>query len=333
MRALGKDLVIREFSAGDYEALAAVHNASYPDYALSAGDWRHEDESLDEAIRRGRWLVEIGGRVVAYCQYYNAPWSFHPRKFWVEIVVHHDYRRHGIGSMLWIHIVGALDKLDPIVLRGNVREDWELERRFASRRGFSDSMRTEESRLDIAAFDPPRFEADVERASDEGIVIRDYDELAGDPDRDRKLHELDNAILRDVPSPDPTTPSSFEVFQKAVLAHPRFLPACNLVALDGERYVGLSNLWARERQGHLETGLTGVLREYRGRGIATALKVRALSAAKAQGYTSTLTWNEERNQGMLGINRRLGFVPAPAWIQVENVLDAEALAESGKEPA
>jgi predicted GNAT superfamily acetyltransferase len=93
-----------------------------------------------------------------------------------------------------------------------------------------------------------------------------------------------------------------------------------MVALDGTRYVGMSNLWLTETQGRLHTGLTGVRREYRKRGLATALKVKVLGKAKALGYESVLTWNDSTNAGMLGINWRLGFEKRPAWIDFEKVL-------------
>ncbi len=62
------------------------------------------------------------------------------------------------------------------------------------------------------------------------------------------------------------------------------------------------------------TGFTGVLREYRGRGIAWALKLRALTWAKERGYREVRTWNSTRNAPMLGINVALGFAKQPVWI-------------------
>ena len=99
-----------------------------------------------------------------------------------------------------------------------------------------------------------------------------------------------------------------------------------MVAIDGERYIGISNLWLAEAPKELHTGFTGMYREYRKRGIATALKVRALGVAKSLGYERIMTWNDSTNAGMLGINYRLGFEKRPAWIDYEKVLDPEALA-------
>src|SRR5438309_12005365 len=43
------------------------------------------------------------------------------------------------------------------------------------------------------------------------------------------------------------------------------------------------------------TWITGVGREYRGRGIGTAIKVEALSRAKARGLRALVTTNDEPN--------------------------------------
>jgi mycothiol synthase len=64
----------------------------------------------------------------------------------------------------------------------------------------------------------------------------------------------------------------------------------------------------------LRTGLTAVKRAHRRRGIAFALKIRALEFAVAQGFKRVQTDNESNNVGILAINVALGFVRYPAWV-------------------
>ena len=59
--------------------------------------------------------------------------------------------------------------------------------------------------------------------------------------------------------------------------------------------------------------MTGVVRAYRRRGIATALKVRTIQYAQTVGAETIVTSNEENNP-MNILNRKLGFEPMPAWI-------------------
>jgi RimJ/RimL family protein N-acetyltransferase len=58
-----------------------------------------------------------------------------------------------------------------------------------------------------------------------------------------------------------------------------------------------------------QQGFTGTVREYRGRGLATAAKRRALRTAAARGVTRVTTSNVEENAAMRGVNRKLGFEP------------------------
>ena len=57
-----------------------------------------------------------------------------------------------------------------------------------------------------------------------------------------------------------------------------------------------------------------MVRDYRRRGIALALKLHGIAHAKEQGYKKIRTMNESTNRPMLNINERLGFEKRPAWI-------------------
>ena len=70
--------------------------------------------------------------------------------------------------------------------------------------------------------------------------------------------------------------------------------------------VGLSFLGPEEVAGEVRQGDTLVHPSWRRRGIATALKVRTVEWARAQGYTAILT-NTANAGGMLAINLSLGF--------------------------
>jgi len=313
---------IRDFRPEDYGVMAEIHNAAYPDYLRTAEHLEREDRLREDKHLWRRWAWEEARTVLAYGAYLQMSWEYHPRKFYIDVVVHPEARRRGIGTALYEHAVAAAAAHEPIALRSMVCEDC---RRFAASRGYEDIMRLEESVLDFESFEPERFEADAARAEEQGIVIRTWPELACEAN-ERPVYELVQQLLTDMPSRDPYDPPPFELWRERALESPKFLPELNLFALDGDRFIGISNFWRDESEGHVGTGLTGVISEYRRLGLATALKVRALAAAKAAGYKKTRTWNAAENAGMLGINRRLGFEPRPAWIFVEKVLDAAAVA-------
>jgi len=72
----------------------------------------------------------------------------------------------------------------------------------------------------------------------------------------------------------------------------------------------------------LHQGLTGVLRDERGQGIARALKLRTIDYGRANGFREIRTLNDSLNGPMLAINVALGFVREPAWITFGKDLSA-----------
>lgn len=132
-----------------------------------------------------------------------------------------------------------------------------------------------------------------------------------DPEVQRRYYDLEIELLLAVPATTPVTPWSFGVWHARV---GRALnPAGVAVAVTGAgEWVGLCELYREEAAGVLHNGLTGVQTAWRGRGLALALKLCALHAARARGFARARTLNHTANAPMLAVNRRLGFVPEPA---------------------
>jgi GNAT superfamily N-acetyltransferase len=62
--------------------------------------------------------------------------------------------------------------------------------------------------------------------------------------------------------------------------------------------------------------MTGVLRGWRGRGIAGALKRAEIAWAMRNGFTRLETANEERNEPIRRLNQRHGYVAEPGHVIV-----------------
>ncbi|MCP5070622.1 MAG: GNAT family N-acetyltransferase [bacterium] len=315
---------IHDFEERDYEAFADLHNIVFADYPETAAERKRHDDLKDPKHFWRRWVWEEEGRILGTGFYGQDSWHYHPRKYFVEAVVAPEARGRGIGAALYETVTAALAELKPIGYFCLTNEEWQASRRFAAKRGFGDGMRMQESRFAIQSFEPGDYSSDLEHAGEQGIVMRSWAEIDGNEAEERKFHALSQQLLADMPSTEPFDPSPFELWRKRALESPRFLPELNLLAIEGEEFVGMSNFWGSQVPGQIGTGLTGVLASHRRRGIATALKIRALSAARAAGFRSTITWNAAENAGMLGINNRLGFQPGPAWIEMEKALCAES---------
>jgi predicted GNAT superfamily acetyltransferase len=102
---------------------------------------------------------------------------------------------------------------------------------------------------------------------------------------------------------------------------PNLFPEGYMIAKDGDKYVGMSTVWKAQKDPKgLYQGLTGVVRDYRGQGIAVALKLKVIEFARNHKYEKLKTWNDSTNAPMLGINVKLGFKREVGWITLEKNL-------------
>lgn len=310
-------MIIRPFSINDYPAVAAVHNAALPESPVGEAEMRHEDALRDPKHRAARFIAqsEGDGRVIGVGEYGQSLFNFHPQTFFVQIFVALEHQRQGVGSALYDVLEGEIAAFDPLSLRANARENRTASVTFLQKRGYKEEMRHGKSHLNVTAFDPARFTAEAEKTQAAGIVIKTYAELHDEPKILSRMYELTNTVGSDVPSLDAPEPIPYEQWLYFVQG-PTFLPDAVFVAIESQsgQFVGFSNLFASEAGDYLNTGLTGVRREHRGKGIATALKLCAIAYAQSIGSPQIRTSNESNNRAMLGINERLGFVQQPAEI-------------------
>lgn len=309
------------YDDADYEAAVAIESAVYPEHPQHPDGWRYWDSNREAKYLWRRYLGEVDGNVVAMAELGHTHWSYQPSKYFVYVVVEPTYQRQGVGSAVYNYLMDEVALLEPTKLVSRAREDHDRSLRFLENRGFRPVLRAPTSRLTVADFDPAVFKEKVARVQQSGIAIKTLAQLQNeDPDWKRKVYDLEWECLQDVPSTDPFTRRSMAQFERMILNNPRLLADAWFIAVDGERYVGLSVLWRNLADRRLlNTGLTGVVRSHRRRGIATALKVQAIEYARRNGAQVIDTDNEENNP-MFQLNLQLGFQPQPAFVDFEKQL-------------
>jgi RimJ/RimL family protein N-acetyltransferase len=105
-------------------------------------------------------------------------------------------------------------------------------------------------------------------------------------------------------------------FEAKVLQAHWFRADGQILAVDGERYVGLGAVGFEPDGITAFNAFTGVDKAYRGRGIAQALKILAAQYAQTNGARVIVTSNDSENAPMLAVNDKLGYVrqPGPYWL-------------------
>lgn len=307
---------IRPFEESDYKAIVAIHNAVWPENPVTIGVVRWFDDNNDPRYVFQRTVVERDGQIVAHGIHREPPWTYRPGKWYITVQVHPNCQRQGIGRYWYDHIMETLQPQDPVHIITETRENQVGAVAFLEKLGFEQEMRNPVSQLDVQGFDPSRFARAAQQMRQHGIEAHSLIELMeSDPDHRRKLWMLEWDVLQDVPFPDQFTQSPFEQWEKRIFDCPAFLPEAAYIAVDGEEYVGMTMLWKDAALADkLHTGLTGVRRAYRRKGIATTLKALSLAYAKEVYGAALIETDNEENNPMYEINMQLGFRPVPAFL-------------------
>lgn len=304
-------MIVRKFSAySDYAASARVASAAAPDYPESA----ERLAARDEAVRKSggtqtRWLAWDDETPVATSVLEHFTWCTDPTVMGVGVRVIPERRHEGIGRSLHDTMLTTARASGCTRLVGFIDARQRRSLDFAAAAGYDLVGRGFESSLDPAAIDLERFADIVAAVVRSGIRIDPLSEISQtEPDWVDRVAELYATIEEDVPTAVPTAPPVREVFIAEAIESSLAIPEAFFIARDGERWVGLTEIRKSQLQDHYHQELTGVLRAYRRRGIAVALKVRGLLWARSAGAVELKTWNDGRNRGMLAVNGLLGFV-------------------------
>jgi GNAT superfamily N-acetyltransferase len=307
-----------------YPAIASLYNAIDPELHLTAAHLTEGDRLRDPKFKIQRWVAVEKDEIIGAGYYTQSNWFAHPQKFMVWVGVHPRRQRSGIGSALYETIMDGLQPYDPMALRTRATEDCPHSIRFLEKRGFQEVIRDIPSELDIQAFDLTTFTGLEDCFRGDGIEIKTLPELGNDPERDRKLYDLDWELSLSVPGDLAAGIGrrGIEKYVEYAISGPSAVPDGFFVAVKGEEFIGLSHVLSSEKGVSLYQGLTGVKPQYRRHGIGLAMKIRCIRYAQATGHALILAENDAKNIPMLAMNERLGFVRKPAVITLEKQCQA-----------
>jgi GNAT superfamily N-acetyltransferase len=216
-----------------------------------------------------------------------------------------EHRRHGVGTKLLQALAEHVESLGLPDLGLTADDEGALA--FARHFGFAEVGRQVEQVREIAPGEP-------RPNAPEGIEIVS---LAARPElRARTYHELALAAFEDIPTPRKIQ-ISLEDWERAWITSLEG----SFVALEGDEIVGCAGLIEDEdRPERAENSLTAVRRNWRGRGLARALKETTIAWASANGIREIYTWTQTGNENMQAVNTKLGYLTRMVSISLRRPL-------------
>jgi mycothiol synthase len=270
--------------------------------ALVRPDWRPKLENLRHNLEANPDLRYFVGRLAekpVACGFVEPSGPYSQG----DVAVVPAQRRHGIGSALFAVISSCARDLGKNEIQGEVQESDAESRAFFEHRGFVPVGGEKAVVLELEGIEPP----EVDPPDGVRIVTR-----AEEPDRLDDMYAL--AVQADEDIPGSSAVQSYERWRAIDIDRPNCLPELCFLAFAGDEVIGYAVLQdSGDRAFH---GLTVTRRDWRRKGVASALKRAEIAAAKRAGYKRLLTESEERNEPMRRLNEKLGFVPAPEWSTV-----------------
>jgi GNAT superfamily N-acetyltransferase len=224
---------------------------------------------------------------------------------WISVRVVRSHRRRGVGTELFRALSARARADGRTALTMSVRHDDLDAQTYLGKRGFVEVLRMRDSVLDLAdvasAFDPPV-----------GVDLVPFSS-----ELDSAVYAAALEIVRDIPAADRVEIGTFDDWRAHDLS-PQVLRDCSFVALSRGEIIGYATLHAGE-DGEGLHAMTGVVRAWRHRGVALALKRAQIDAARRRGLRRLRTGNAIENP-MLKVNERLGYRRDVDWLHLRGPL-------------
>jgi GNAT superfamily N-acetyltransferase len=238
------------------------------------------------------------------------------------LMVHADWRKQGVGSDLLSAIFAALQSTSAATLQARTWDDWTDSMEFLRRRGFVEVHQMVELRLDLREADLAPFTWLQQSLEAQGIQFTTLRQEWLDERIWMKLTDLQQAAVSGWPDPDPDGEITILAEEDVRLMFDSWQTTPDtffLAKVDG-MFIGYTALGPDHRAPEaIGAGPTAVRPEYRGRGVATALKVIALTHARQQGWRTAST--RSASPVMIRVNEKLGFQRGRAEVRLVRRLD------------
>ena len=309
---------IKKFTSSDIEfnEIARIRNLvnhdsiDHPDY--DKDDWQTRDQSLI----RDRLLLYNKDKLIGTL-YYIQGRNENSRTSFFNIILDPKYNNHGYRQLLYQEMLNQVKKFDCNKLYTNVYDhlNYKKYQKLLINHKFKLVQTNREYSCDIRKINTKKYNPLIHQLESEGIKFYDSRaEMQDFEDHFKKLEELEWELDQDVPIPNGIkhTRTPFKRWKKQCIDFYDNYYGVHIIAVKNGQYIGSTDIEVLSKAEPYKgwTGTLGVLKEFRRKGIATALKIKAIEILLKKGIKQLRTDNEENNP-MYKINVALGFKPVP----------------------
>jgi len=309
---------IKKFTETDQEfkELARIDNFVNHDFISHPDDDKDSWKIRDKSLIRDRLLLYGNGKLIGVI-YYSQGRNQNNRTAFYTLNLDPTYNHKGYRNLLYNKMLREVKKFNSNKVFTSIYDhpNYHEHKKLLIKNRFKLVQTNREYSCYIRKVDTKKYYPLIKKLESDGIKFYDSKEEMRDwVDHYKKLEELVWTYAQDFPIPDGIehTRTPFNQFMKNCIDFEENCYGTEIIAVLNGAYIGSTDITvypkAESHKGW--TGSLGVLRRFRRRGIATALKIKAMEVLLKKGITEIRTDNEENNP-MYKINVALGFKPVP----------------------
>ena len=313
---------IKKFTETDVEfkELARIDNLVNHDSINHPDDDKREWGIRDKSLIKDRLLLYKDNLLIGAI-YYSQGRDKNNRTTFFTLNINPEYNTKQSRELLYNGMLKKIKSFNSNKMLTSIYKhpNYSLVKQFLIDNQFKLVQTNREYSCDTTKINLKKYQTLIKKLEEDGIKFYDSkEEMATNsqkfPDHFKKLEELEWTYAQDFPIPDGITHTRPPFKHWLKLCHDFYenYYGVDIIAVKDGKYIGSTDIEvlpkAEPHKGW--TGGLGVLKEFRRRGIATAIKIKAIERLLKKGVTEIRTDNEENNP-MYKINVALGFKAVP----------------------
>ena len=309
---------INNFSETDkeFKELARIDNLVNHDSIAHPDEDKNEWNIRDKSIIRNRLLLYRENTLIGVI-YYSQGRDENNKTTFFTLNLDPNYNNNGYRKLLYNKMLERVKIFNCNKVHTSIYDhpNYEEIKKLINREKFKLVQTNREYLCDIRNVDIYKYQPLIKKLESEGIQFYDSkEEMLAWPNHYKKLEELEWMIEQDFPIPDGIAHTRIPFKHWLKLCHDFYENSygVDIIAVYKKQYIGSTDIEVYPKADPHKgwTGGLGVLKKFRRKGIATAIKIKAIEKLLKKGVKEIRTDNEENNP-MYKINVALGFTSVP----------------------